>query len=207
MGVFTPEVIANSDLTSGAYSNNTTVVVEPKLELKQEIDKSTVDVGDKVTIKVTVTNVGGCDLDNVYVIEHFPDGLKYDSFKGEGWTKVGNKFIYSGVLGIGESASFEMVFYATKEGSVINSVVAGSNMTDEIGDDVEVEVVNKTKPHPRPHPKPEPRPEPRPEPTPENETVKHKPVSELATMHATGNPIILLLLAIMAIIPLRRRKH
>ncbi len=207
VGVFTPEVIANSDLTSGAYSNNTTVVVEPKLELKQEIDKSTVDVGDKVTIKVTVTNVGGCDLDNVYVIEHFPDGLKYDSFKGEGWTKVGNKFIYSGVLGIGESASFEMVFYATKEGSVINSVVAGSNMTDEIGDDVEVEVVNKTKPHPRPHPKPEPRPEPRPEPTPENETVKHKPVSEPATMHATGNPIILLLLAIMAIIPLRRRKH
>ncbi|WP_405279127.1 hypothetical protein [Methanobrevibacter sp.] len=207
VGVFTPEVIANSDLTGGAYSNNTTVVVEPKLELKQEIDKSTVDVGDKVTIKVTVTNVGGCDLGNVYVIEHFPDGLKYDSFKGEGWTKVGNKFIYSGVLGIGESASFEMVFYATKEGSVINSVVAGSNMTDEIGDDVEVEVVNKTKPHPRPHPKPEPRPEPRPEPTPENETVKHKPVSEPATMHATGNPIILLLLVIMAIIPLRRRKH
>ena len=76
-------------------------------------------------------------------------------------------------------------------------------MTDEIGDDVEVEVVNKTNPHPRPHPKPEPRPEP----TPENETVKHKPVSEPATMHATGNPIILLLLAIMAIIPLRRRKH
>ena len=207
VGIFTPEVIANSDLTSGAYSNNTTVVVEPKLELKQEIDKSTVHVGEKVTIKVTVTNVGGCDLGNVYVIEHFPDGLKYDSFKGKGWTKVGNKFIYSGVLGIGESASFEMVFYATKEGSVINSVVAGSNMTDEIGDDVEVEVVNKTKPHPRPHPKPEPRPEPRPEPTPENETVKHKPVSEPATMHATGNPIILLLLAIMAIIPLRRRKH
>ncbi|MEE0939953.1 CARDB domain-containing protein, partial [Methanobrevibacter sp.] len=207
VGIFTPEVIANSDLTSGAYSNNTTVVVEPKLELKQEIDKSTVDVGEKVTIKVTVTNVGGCDLGNVYVIEHFPEGLKYDSFKGEGWTKVGNKFIYSGVLGVGESASFEMVFYATKEGSVINSVVAGSNMTDEIGDDVDVEVVNKTKPHPRPHPKPEPRPEPRPEPTPENETVKHKPVSEPATMHATGNPIILLLLAIMAIIKLRRRKH
>ena len=207
VGIFTPEVIANSDLTSGAYSNNTTVVVEPKLELKQEIDKSTVDVGEKVTIKVTVTNVGGCDLGNVYVIEHFPEGLKYDSFKGEGWTKVGNKFIYSGVLGVGESASFEMVFYAIKEGSVINSVVAGSNMTDEISDDVDVEVVNKTKPHPRPHPKPKPRPEPRPEPTPENETVKHKPVSEPATMHATGNPIILLLLAIMAIIPLRRRKH
>ena len=207
VGIFTPEVIANSDLTSGAYSNNTTVVVEPKLELKQEIDKSTVDVGEKVTIKVTVTNVGGCDLGNVYVIEHFPEGLKYDSFKGKGWTKVGNKFIYSGVLGVGESASFEMVFYAIKEGSVINSVVAGSNMTDEISDDVDVEVVNKTKPHPRPHPKPKPRPEPRPEPTPENETVKHKPVSEPATMHATGNPIILLLLAIMAIIPLRRRKH
>ena len=120
---------------------------------------------------------------------------------------MGNKFIYSGVLGVGESASFEMVFYAIKEGSVINSVVAGSNMTDEISDDVDVEVVNKTKPHPRPHPKPKPRPEPRPEPTPENETVKHKPVSEPATMHATGNPIILLLLAIMAIIPLRRRKH
>ena len=195
-GVFTPEVIANSDLTSGAYSNNTTVVVEPNLELKQEIDKSSVYVGDKVTIKVTVTNVGGCDLGDVYVIENIPDELEYDSFKGEGWTKVGNKFIYSGVLSVGESASFEMIFYAIKEGNATNTVVAGSNMTKEINDDVYVEVINKT------------TPEPTPEPVPENDTINHESaVGESATMHATGNPIILLLLAIMVIIPLKRRKH
>jgi uncharacterized repeat protein (TIGR01451 family) len=211
-GVFTPEVIANSDLTSGAYSNNSTVVVDPKLELKQEIDKSTVEVGDKVTIKVTVTNAGNCDLGNVYVIENVPDGLRYDSFKGDGWTKVGNKFIYSGILAPGESASFEMVFYATKAGDVTNNVVAGSNMTDEIGDDVELEIVNKTKPHPKPHPKPEPRPHPKPDPKPEPKPVPENGTTEKvtgksATMPSAGNPIILLLLAIMAIIPLRRRKH
>ena len=33
-GVFTPEVVAESDLTGGAYSNNTTVVVAPELKVK-----------------------------------------------------------------------------------------------------------------------------------------------------------------------------
>ena len=205
-GVFTPEVVANSDLTSGAYSNNTTVVVAPELEVKQDIDKSKVEVGEKVKITVTVTNTGGCDLGDVYVIENVPEGLKYNSFTGDGWTKVGDKFIYNGVLGIGESASFTMEFTAVKEGNVNNGISAGSNMTEEVDDDVDVEIVNKTKPAPGPEPTPGPTPDPTP--SPENETVEktdefNKPV----VMRETGNPIILLLLVILALIPLKRRKH
>ena len=207
VGVFTPEVIANSDLTSNAYSNNTTVVVEPKLEVTQDIDKSKVNVGDNVVITVTVTNVGGCDLGDVYVIENVPEGLEYLSFSGNGWSKQGDKFIYNGTLGIGESASFEMIFKATKPGNVTNNVVAGSNMTEEVDDDVDVEIVNKTTPVP-PKPTPKPTPEPVPEPTPAPVTPKHaKEATSHMTMHATGNPIILLLLVIFALMPFIRRKH
>ena len=207
VGEFTPEVLASSDLTSNAYSNNTTVVVEPKLEVKQVIDKSHVHVGDKVTVTITVTNTGGSVLGNVYVIENVPEGLKYNSFSGKGWTKVGDKFTYSGELGIGESASFTITFDAVKEGNVTNSVVAGSNMTEEVDDHVDVEIVNKTTPKPDPEPTPDPNPNPTPEPN-DNSTDKHvKAINEPVTMHATGNPIILLLLVLMAIIPLRRFKH
>ncbi|WP_295113878.1 CARDB domain-containing protein [uncultured Methanobrevibacter sp.] len=212
VGVFTPEVLASSDLTSNDYSNNTTVVVEPKLEVKQVIDKSYIHVGEKVTVTITVTNAGGCVLGDVYVIEKVPEGLKFNSYSGNGWTKSGDKFTYSGELGIGESASFTITFDSIKEGNVINTIVAGSNMTEEIDNHVDVEIVNKTKPAPKPTPKPKPKPEPKPVPKPvhpvNNTTGKHiNAISEPVTMHATGNPIILLLLVLMAIIPLRRFKH
>ena len=197
-GVFTPEVVAESDLTGGAYSNNTTVVVAPELKVKQVIDKSKVEVGEKVRITVTVINDGDCDLGDVYVIENVPEGLQYNSFTGDGWTKVGNKFIYKGVLGIGENASFTMVFTAVKEGNVINVISAGSNMTEEIDDEADVEVVNKT----------EPDSHPQPTPGPENETVeKTAEFNNPVVMRETGNQIFMLLLVILALMPLKRRKH
>ena len=151
--------------------------------------------------------MGGCDLGDVYVIENVPEGLEYLSFSGNGWSKQGDKFIYNGTLGIGESASFEMIFKATKPGNVTNNVVAGSNMTEEVDDDVDVEIVNKTTPVP-PKPTPKPTPEPVPEPTPAPVTPKHaKEATSHMTMHATGNPIILLLLVIFALMPFIRRKH
>lgn len=83
-----------------------------------------------------------------------------------------------------EYTSFTVVFNAAIAGNVTNVVIAGSNMTGNVTNSCDAEIVNKT------------------EPTPKHD----EPVTQYADKHATGNPIILLLLVIMVIIPIRIRK-
>ncbi|WP_296881330.1 DUF11 domain-containing protein, partial [uncultured Methanobrevibacter sp.] len=198
VGVFTPEVIADSIESNNAYSNNTTVVIGPDMTVTKVANATSVKVGDLISYTITVKNTGNCDLGGIFVIEKAPKGLKFVSFKGDGWTKVGDKFVYAGSLAPQKSASFTVVFAATIAGNVTNVVIAGSNMTSNVTNSSDIEIVNKTKP--TPHPTPKPTPKPVPEPVPK-ETVEH-----FVDKHETGNPIILLLLVILAIIPIRIRK-
>ena len=198
VGVFTPEVIADSIESNNAYSNNTTVVIGPDMTVTKVANATAVKVGDLISYTITVKNTGNCDLGGIFVIEKAPKGLKFVSFKGDGWTKVGDKFVYAGSLAPQKSASFTVVFAATIAGNVTNVVIAGSNMTSNVTNSSDIEIVNKTKP--TPHPTPKPTPKPVPEPVPK-ETVEH-----FVDKHETGNPIILLLLVILAIIPIRIRK-
>ena len=193
-GVFTPEVLANSDLTQGAYSNNTTVVLAPSIKVVKTADKDSVKVGELITFTITVINNGNCDVGGIFVIEKTPGSLEYISFSGNGWTKVGNKFTYSGVLAPNEQASFKIVFKAIKAGNITNVVIAGANMTGNVTDSADVEIIakNGTKHDDKNNSKTHPAP---------------KKVSHATKMHETGNPLVLLLLAIIAIIPIKRRKQ
>ena len=305
-GVFTPEVLASSNLTSNAYSNNTTVVIKPSIDVNKVADKTSVEIGELIIYTITVINNGTCDAEDVFVIEQTPDGLElvayssavdwnksgdkftyngklasnetatleiifkaikvgeitntviatanmadnvtdsclveviktpenpgmiviksadktsvkigelirftitvkntgdcnlgdifviekpsggllYITFSGNGWSKVGDKFIYDGVLAPGESASFTVTYMTFIAGNFTNTVIAGSNMTENVTDSVEFEIMGKDKP-----------------PIDDNKTKAHK---ESAVMHETGNPIALLMLVIFALIPIIRRKH
>jgi uncharacterized repeat protein (TIGR01451 family) len=192
-GTFVAEASAHSDLTSNAYSNNTTVVVEPKLVVEKVADKTSVNVSDFVTFTITVKNVGDCDLSGIFVQEITPKELKYVKFIGKGWTKVGDKFVYSGVLAPGEQAILKIIFQAISAGNVTNIVIAGSNMTSTVQANSTVKIVNETD-------------EPPVDPN-DTETHEHVESTKPVEMPATGNPIMMLLLVIVAIIPLRRRKH
>ncbi|MBR0272445.1 MAG: DUF11 domain-containing protein, partial [Methanobrevibacter sp.] len=191
-GEFVPEVIAGSNLTSNAtnkaYSNNTTVVVTPGIAVIKVSDKTSVKVGELVTFTITVRNTGDCTLGDVFVIDEIPDGLEFVSFNGADWTKVGDKYTYSGILAPNNSISFTIVCNATKVANVTNVAIAGSNMTGNVSADVDVSIVLTPTPTPV---------------TPEDE----KPVYVPMDSKATGNPIIMLLLIIFALIPLRRRKE
>ena len=70
-----------------------------------------------------------CNLNNVFVEESSYDGLIYDSFIGNNWTKSSNKFIYNKILGVGKEASFTVNFKTIKSGNFTNVVVVGSNET------------------------------------------------------------------------------
>lgn len=128
----------------------------------------------------------------LYGVVQYSIKLKIVSFNGDGWTKFGDEFVYVGSLAPQEYTSFTVVFNAAIAGNVTNVVIAGSNMTGNVTNSCDAEIVNKT----------EPTPGSTPEPTPKHD----EPVTQYADKHATGNPIILLLLVIMVIIPIRIRK-
>ena len=200
-GLFMPEVIAGSNLTSNAtakaHSNNTTVVSVPDIVVIKEADKNSVNVGELVEFTITVLNPGNCILGDVFVIDVIPDGLEFVSFMGDGWNKVGNLYLYEGSLAANESVSFTILCTATKVANVTNVAVAGSNMTGNVNASADVTIVNGT------GPTPEPTPEPTPDYPQDAKSSAHVPMDS----KATGNPIIILLLIIFALVPLRRRKQ
>ena len=191
-GEFIPEVIAGSNLTnnatSKAYSNNTTVVVAPEIALSKVADKSSVNVGELVTFTITVMNPGEVTLTGIFVTDELPDGLEFVSFAGSGWSKEGNNYYYSGSLAPGESVSFTIVCNATKVCNVTNVATVFSDMAGNVSANADVSVINSTQPEPEP-------------------VVPNEPVHLSVDSKATGNPIMMLLLIILAFIPLRRRKE
>ena len=207
-GQFMPKVIAGSNLTSNATakanSNNTTVVSVPDIVVIKEANKNSVKVGELVEFTITVINPGNCILGDVFVIDVIPDGLEFVSFSGDGWNKLGNLYLYTGSLAANESVSFTIVCNATKVANVTNVAVAGSNMTGDVNASADVVITEEV---PTPEPTPEPTPVPTPDPAHEDAKDVKSMVNVPMDSKATGNPIIMLLLIIFALVPLRRRKQ
>ena len=207
-------VTAGNDLTPEVNSTNKTHVYVGDMTVRKISNNKTVKVGEQVSFTIVVKNTGGCDLTGVYVIDDdYTTGLVYDHFVDSTgkWTFEGNgKWTYNDVLGIGEEAQFDVVFNTTSVGFKVNNVTAGNNITNEtVNSTNNTTVVNKTVP-PEPEP-PEPEPPepeiPEPEtPTPEIPGVPNEPVVPKA--HATGNPFIAVILALLAmgLIPKRRKQ-
>ena len=199
-GVFVPEVIAGSNLTSNAtskaYSNNsTTVITVPDIALIKVADKTTVTVGELVTFNITVLNCGTAVLNGIYVIDELPDGLEFVSFAGDGWSKVGNAYYYSGSLAPGESVSFTIVCNATKVCNVTNVATVFSDMAGNVSANADVSIIGGDQPVDPVEPVVPVEPD-----TPQPD---HVPMDS----KATGNPIMMLLLIILLFIPLRRRRN
>ncbi len=211
-GNLTNTVIAGSNNTGNVSDNATITVFNPKLDVSKTCINGSVKVGDLVTFIITVENNGDCNISKIFVMEMYSDELEYYSFSGAGWTKSDDRFDYSNDLAPGESAALYVVFRALKAGNATNNIVAGSNLTGNVRDSADVEIINKISPAPTPEPSPSPSPSPspipEPEPTPAPVPQPDSPKdSDPAVMRNTGNPILLLLLAIFAVIPLRKREN
>ena len=197
-GTQKPEVYASSNLTSNdtsdAYSSNVTNVLVPEITVKKTSDKKSVKVGDIVTFVITVKNTGDCEVGGVFVIDKLPRGLQFVRYSGEGWSKSGDRYDYNGTLDLNETATLIIECRATRALNVTNVVTAGSNLTGNVTDSADVSIINEDSSNPNK--------------TSVNKTHKtQKPVQADIDEKATGNPILVLLLVILAIIPLRRRKQ
>ena len=129
-----------------AYKKNLTVekkTVTPKVNLS-----------DEVIFDIVVTNTGDVDLDNVFVCEsEYDSGLVYlDYISKEGtWKHSLNEkgkhvFTLTELLEIDSSASFRVIFNTTKSGNFSNTVIAGYNDTTLSNSTNVTEVINNTVP-------------------------------------------------------------
>jgi hypothetical protein len=198
---YTIGVIENNHTTNiSADDGNFTILDEPVLHPDMSVRKITLDtqveVGDIVSFVIVVENTGDCELTGVYVIDNdYSDGLEYLYMESDDdWIDEGNgRFILARTLGIGESASLTVVFEATSAGFKVNNVTAGNSLTNET-----VKSSNTTNVT-------EEVPEPDVPVVPDVPHKHHVPKHVKPDTHATGNPIVLLLLALF--VPLLRRKQ
>ncbi|MBP3791667.1 MAG: hypothetical protein ILA26_06525 [Methanobrevibacter sp.] len=172
-------VVAASKGVNGTTANNTTTVYRHSLSVKKISLTPIVKIGEITSFKIVVTNTGDCKLGDIFVKENDYDGLIFKSYKGGKWTKKGDTFYFDGVLNPGESCEFTVFFKTTKVGDFINTVIAGSNFTDNETTHNKTKVIeNKT---------------PKTPVNKTNKTVPKKPPVKTDIMRPTGNPIVALL--------------
>ena len=195
----------------------------PNMTVQKKSLTPQVNVGDEAVFEIVVTNTGDIDLENVFVCEsEYGSGLVYLDYV----SKVGtwrhsvddegkHRFTLTELLEIDDSASFRVIFKTTKAGNFSNTVTAGynnttvsnsTNMTEVVGENATDVPDNKT--------------------TEKNESKKENKTNSKITVNkkskskvldvkqnevskmeidekATGNPLMILFLALM-LIPLGR---
>lgn len=206
-GTLINTVNVTSNETENKTANNNTTVYKPNMSVEKISNNKTVKVGEMTSFVIVVKNTGDCNLTGVYVIDQGAEGLEYDHTVDESgkWSYEGDgKWTYNGVLGIKESATFTIVFKALSEGFKVNNAIAGNNITNDTVNSTDT--TNVTVEHNETD-VPENVTD-----VPENETAEHnipeKTVKAKVDAKATGNPLIALIMALVALgFESRRRKQ
>ena len=207
-GNLTNIVIAGSNETDNKTGNNTTKVLKPDIKISKITLNKTVKVGEEVVFEIIVENTGELDLDNVFVRESKYDAelvyQRYVSNNGNWMYSLDenkHKFSLNDTLKVGESASFYVIFIATAIGEFSNTATVGYDNKTLGNSTNTTEVVNKTNPNENTTNPDKPTP-PIHKPPIEKKTNKKTQIKKHIDK-ATGNPLIILLLALF-ILPIRR---
>ena len=205
-GDFTNVVSVDSNETPKKRANDNVVVIEPSLSVEKITLNNTVNLGEQVTFEIIVHNTGSTDLTNVVVREDQFDGLTYNSYVDYtgNWKYNGDlTWTLNTPLKPGEYSGFFVVFDTTRAGDFVNIVVAKSNEVPE------TPARNTTKVITPENPVPETPSEPSVPVTPENpvsETPSEpdkpatpKTKAQSSKLPATGNPLVMVLLALIAL--------
>ena len=192
-------LITSGNLTSNAtveVNDNVKPVTNPDIAVTAEIVENPIYIGNTTIIKITVTNTGDVDLDNVFVDLMLNGGLIYDSMLGN-WTYDNNRFNLNTVLRVGESSTFYVSVKALTAGNLSSIAHAGFNNTQISNSTFVIEVLNQTAPANK---------------TDNNKTdnitdnTQAKIVKGDVGNNFTGNPLLLVLLSLMSLLFVNIRK-
>jgi uncharacterized repeat protein (TIGR01451 family) len=125
-------VITNATAYDWTVTNKHTHIDVPNMTVQKIANDVIVYVGNQTSFTIVVTNNGECNLSDVKVTETwFSEGLDFIGVWTNGsreWTYNGAKvWTLKGILENGTSASFNVFFNVTKNGTLINNVSAVSS--------------------------------------------------------------------------------
>ena len=170
--------------------NNPVVPVNPGLIIEAEI--ITDPVTGQPVLKVTVINTGDVDLDNVFVRPKLPEGLRYGDYYSYDsvWNFNNGAFDLEGILKVAESKSFYIEILG-EPGEYLIPIDGGYNNTVTDSTEVFVKILDNSTPG---------------NVTPED-NVKPLKSSIAAGDNATGNPLLMVLVVLIALGITRFRKR
>ena len=173
--------------TNNECNNSTTVPPEADLVLTIEPSTTLVTVGDNVDFTVTVVNQGPDTAVNTRAFVKLPDGLKLLNFKPSRGTYDPETGIWTiGDLAPGEKVTLVLTAKALVTGKFVVDAYTvcdtyESDLTNN-NDTTEIEVIDSEVPV-----------------EPETPVSNPAPVPVPPAMHATGNPIVMVLISLLSI--------
>ena len=186
------------------WDNATVRVGLPNFTLEKISNYGKVEVGDMVGFTIIYTNTGYCNLTGVYITDNeYTQGLVYSDYSDkETWEFDGtDTWYYNGVLAPGESAILELTFKTTSVGFKTNTAVAGNNVTDyTLNSTDNVTVIDKNNETDTAEDDDDEYDPDIPDEDDQTDVPdKHTPpVSKVIDSKATGNPLLVLLLCLIA---------
>ncbi|MBE6503482.1 MAG: DUF11 domain-containing protein [Methanobrevibacter sp.] len=204
-GTFTNSVnVTTSDNETNLTNNyaNRTIIVKHFIDLMltKTANIKVVKVGDTVTWTITVKNIGSLTATGVKVSDLLPESLKYLSHVvSKGSFDVNSGVWDIGDLSSGESVTLQITTKVLTIGKITNHAVVSCNEeeTDMTNNMDNATIVAKNDP--------ENNKSNRTNKGSDKNHTKSYAVSDYNSKHETGNPLVLLLLALV-IIPIRRFK-
>ena len=135
-GTLHNNVSAKSNLTNETNATNKTKAYLPNMTVQKVTLDKEVYVGNTTRFTIVVENTGDCVLDKVYVVDTDYDhsALQYLRYENgsRNWNYDGNgNWTLIGALAVGEKANFTVWFEVLTNGTFVNNVSAGSNLTNE----------------------------------------------------------------------------
>ena len=188
-GIFTNPVSVTTTTKETDYTNNkakdtTEAIAIVDLSLKKYADKSVYHKGEKMHWTIVVTNHGPSTATGVVVNDVLPSGVKFIRFvasKGAYDPSTGKWDI--GRLAKGETATIEIYCNVTAEvGTITNFASVTCNEKDSNPDNNNDSATITV------------------------EKVPDTPVTPPATMHPTGNPIVMVVLSLLAMVGVTLRR-
>ena len=172
----------NTTVLETNYSNNkanNSTVVEPvcDLVLKKSSDKTKYNVNETMHWIIEVVNKGPCGAIGAYVEDALPSGTEFVSYKASKGTFDATEGVWSiGDLARGEKVTLDILCKAIETGNFTNNATVFNEVTEldpsNNRDNATIEIVNETE---------------------QNPPESHIPLLP------TGNPLVILLIALCAI--------
>ncbi len=135
-GTLHNNISAKTNLTNETNATNETKVYLPNMTVQKVTLDEEVYVGDTTRFTIVVENTGDCELDKVYVVDTDYDHSALSYIKYENGSRDWNyddngNWTLIGTLAVGEKAYFTVWFEVLTNGTFVNNVTSGSNLTNE----------------------------------------------------------------------------